>query len=301
MEADVTDTIREPTVMTDEEWNAARREAMGDDYPGDEEMRRRDAEDDAAMQQWAEQQRNEPAAPAAAPATEQAQAPKEWNAHDWVQDAFRDDPNFGQLSEEDRGRLATMADEKHAQLQADVQEWAKGRADEWGHDLHDKVVEGLDANASTADFVHTRLADGDFSADDRAALEQAVTDMTPAEQMHLVRPLVEELHQINGDVYDGAEMIVDHAIDDVKDIVDARADMPGGDSAEVHKMQDDLEAAPAQVHDAIDFMRQSDEADYVKVEHNMDAIEAGADPHSLHDSDTWQVDDHADEHATAEA
>jgi hypothetical protein len=295
----------EPQTMSDEEFFSARREAMGTDYPGDEEMHRRDAEDDVDFRHWTDEQRNAPA-PVEQPAAHAEQQPApaqptEWNAHDWVQEAFKDDPNFNQLSEEDRGRLETMAEERHAKMVDDVKEWATEFGEKWSGELKDRIVEGFESSPTLHDFVQTHLADGDFSEADQAALKETVEHMQPAEIVHAIRPLVEAGHEMSGEILDGAEMIIDHAIDDVHDIVEVRAEMPGGDSPEIHHKLEQLEEAPDQVHHALEWSRDQQEYEWHKAEAQMEAIEHGADPRSLHDEDTYQVDDNAHEHEAAEA
>ncbi len=293
---------RQVETVTDEQWAQMQREAMGEKYPGDAEM----AREREAFQAEFEAHQADQGAPAQeapahqAPAAEAHAAPaetREWNAREWLNEAFKDDPGFKDLSADDMSRLEALANEKHAELAGEVQAWANEKSAEWAGGLRDSLREGLDSSAKLEGFFDRHLADGEFSDADKAALEQAAKDMTPAEGAGIVLPIVEELHEIHGDLIDGVEMIADHAIDDVQDIVEARAEMPGGDSEHVQKMLQDLEEAPERIHDALEWEREQADREFGKVEDRLELIEAGADPKDLPpDTDTYQVDDNAEQY-----
>ncbi len=299
---------REQQTMSDEEFFAARRETMGEDYPGDDAMRQFDRDADAQWQRELEadraaeaQAQPQQAATQEAPATASAEA-KEWNAREWLNETFKDDPGFKDLSPEDMSRLEAMANEKHAEFAADIQDWASEKGAEWSGEMKDAIREGLGSNPDTQNFFESRLADGDFSDADKAELEALAKDMTPQEGARVIHPIVEELHEIHGDIIDGVEMIADHAIDDVREIVDARAEMPGGDHESVQKLQQELEEAPAKIHDALDWEREQADREWGKVEDRLELIEAGVDPSDIPpDPDTYQIDDNADQYETEAA
>jgi hypothetical protein len=308
--------------MTDEEFFEARRETMGKDYPGDEAMRQFDREADAAWQ--AELQRDaadaqSPTAEASPPAAEASpaagegasagaqaaeqsvQAP-EWNAGDWLRETFKDDPAFKDLSAEDMAKLEALANEKHQEIAGEVQEWASEKSAEWTQELKTGLEEGLSATPELQSFAETRLADGDFSEEDKAALKEIAEQLSPQEAAGVVRPVVEAVHEIHGELIDGVEVIVEHAVEDVQEIVAARAEMPGGDGAEVQSLQQKLEDAPEQIDHAFQFEREQADYEWGKVEDRLELVEAGTDPKDLPpDTDTYQVDDNADQYENAEA
>ncbi len=291
---------RQVETVTDEQWAQMQRDAMGENYPGDAEMQRERAE----FQQEFEARNAAPEAPAQdAPApAEPATEAKEWNAREWLNEAFKDDPSFKDLSAEDMSRLEAMANEKHAEFAGEVQEWAAEKGAEWSAEMKDAVRDGMNSSDKLEGFFESRLADGEFSEADQAALKEAAEGMTPAEGAGIARPIVEELREINGELIDGVEMIVDHAIDDVHDIVEARAEMPGGDSEQVQKMLHDLEEAPDKVHDALNWEREQADIQFDKIDDRLELIEAGTDPSDLPpDTDTYQVDDNADQYETEAA
>lgn len=293
--------------MSDEDFFAARRETMGEDYPGDDAMRQFDREADAEWQQQIEADRAaEPApAPEAEAASAEAQSAseaKEWNAGAWLSETFKDDPTFNQLSDADRGRLEAMANEKHAEFAGEIQDWAAEKGEQWSGELRDSLREGMDNSARLEGFFDSHLADGEFSAADKAALEEAAHGMTPAEAAGVARPIMTELREIHGELIDGVEMIVDHAVDDVHDIVEARAEMPGGDSEQVQKMLHDLEEAPAKIEDALNWEREQADIQWDKADDRLELIEAGTDPRDLpRDTDTYQADPNAETYETGEA
>lgn len=297
---------RQIETVSDAEWAQMQRDAMGDDYPGDAEMQRQRDEFQADFEARTSEQAQ--AAPAEAPAAARdaaATAPaeaKEWNARDWLNETFKDDPGFKDLSEADMARLETLANEKRDEFAADVQDWAQEKSGEWSTGLRDSIKDGLDASGRLEGFYESHLADGDFSDADKAALKDAAEGMTAAEGAALGRPIIAEMHEINGDFIDGVEMIADHAIDDIHEIVEARAEMPGGDGEQVQKMLHDLEEAPDKIHDALDWEREQADREFGKVEDRLELIEAGTDPNDLPpDTDTYQIDDNADHYETAEA
>ena len=281
--------------MTDEEFFAARREAMGEDYPGDEAMRQFDREADADFEAMRER---EAAAEAQA---QEAAAPKEWNAGDWLREAFKDDPGFDKLSEEDFAKLEALAEERHQELSGEIHEWATEKRDEWMGELKESVHASLESSPRLQEFFETRVADGEMSDADKAELNQIAQEMSPAEAAGVLRPIAEQGHEIIGELIDGVEMIADEAIEDIQLIVETRADMPGGDAPEVQTMLHKLEEAPAQVHDALDWEREQQDLQWEKAEDKLDLIEAGADPRSLVDTDTYQVDPNAGSYETEEA
>ena len=293
---------RQVETVTDGQWAQMQREAMGEKYPGDAEMAR---EREAFQQEFEAHQtaREAPAQEAPAHEAPAAQAPaapaetREWNAREWLNEAFKDDPTFKDLSAEDMSRLEAMANEKHAEFAGEVQDWANEKSAEWSGGLRDSLREGMDSSAKLEGFFDRHLADGEFSDADKAGLEQAAKDMTPAEGAGIALPIVEELHGIHGELIDGVGMIVDHAIDDVHDIVEARAEMPGGESEQVQKMLHDLEDAPDQIHDALEWEREQGDREFGKLEDRLELVEAGTDPKDLPaDTDTYQVDDNADQY-----
>lgn len=299
------ETRGEPT-MSDAEFFAARRETMGEDYPGDEAMRAFDREADAEWRAQVEQDRAETASPApAAQAPAEASAPAqpaEWNAGDWLRETFKDDPAFKDLSAGDMARLEALANQKHDEFTGEIRDWAQEKGEAWSSTLKDGIRDGLDSHPELRDFFETRLADGDMSADDKAVLEGIAKDLTPAEGAAVVRPVVEALHEVEGELYDGVEMIAGHAIEDVREIVEARAEMPGGDGAQVQTMLHQLEEAPEQIHDALDWQREQADIQFEKVDDRLELIEAGTDPRDLPvDTDTYQIDDHADQYDMADA
>jgi len=248
----------------------------------------------------------DPAAPEAASAmtqtAEQSARPPEWNAGDWLRDTFKDDPTFQDLSPEDFARLEALANEKHEELAGEVQEWANEKASEWTREIKDGIDEGLASTPELQSFGETRLADGEFSDADKAALREIAEGMTPAEGAGVVRPIAEAVHEIEGELIDGMEMIVGHAVEDVQDVIEARAEMPGGDGPEVQAMLQTLEEAPPQIEEAFAFEREHADYQWGKVEDRLELIEAGTDPADLPpDTDTYQVDENADQYETADA
>ena len=282
----------EPETISDEEWAQMQREAMGENYPGDAEMQR---EREEFEREFEERNAAEAQAEAAAPAAPEA---REWNAGDWLRETFKDDPNFDQLSEADFARLEAMANEKHGELEGEIKDWAAEKGPEWARELTDGINEGMASNPKLQEFMETRLADGDFSDEDKAALKEIGEDMSPAEAAGVIRPIAEAGHEIHGELIDGVEMIVDNAIEDIDEIVDARAEMPGGDSPEIQAMQEKLDQAPEQVHDALDWEREQADYQWGKVEDRLELVEAGVDPQDLPpDTDTYQVDPNTQEYA----
>ncbi len=291
--------------ITDEEFFAARREAMGEDYPGDEAMRQFDREADADFDKWVKEQHegeaSGSAAGAAAPA-EKAAAQPDWNAKDYLRELFKDDPNFDKLSEADLAKLEALAEERREELVAEVQQWGSEQAAEWKQELSDSVKQGLESDPRLQEFLDTRLADGEMSDADKAALKDIAETMSPADAAGVVRPVVEATFEIHSELIDGVEMIVDEAIEDVQAIVDARAEMPGGDSPQVVKLQEQLEQAPEQVHDALDWEREQIQYAQQKADDRLELVEAGVDPKDLPpDTDTYQEDPNATSYDTEAA
>lgn len=285
--------------MSHEEFFAARRETMGADYPGDEAMRQFDREADGDFERWRSQESAEKPETAAASASE-AEA-TEFNARDWLRETFKDDPNYDKLSADEHARLEALATEKQAGIQEDTQNWATEVGKEWAENFRNSVTEGLESSPTLHTFAEDRLSDGDFSSEDQAALRDMARDIDAKEAVEVVRPILETAHDFKGEITDGVELIVDHAIDDVHEIVEARAEMTGGDTPEIQTLLDRLDEAPAQIEEALNFERESDDYEWGKVEDRLDAIRDGADPHSLHDADTFQQDPNTDVNETAEA
>lgn len=279
----------EPITISDEEWAQMQRDAQAE-TPAAPAEQPSGAPAEAA-----------PSAPAAqtAPATAEA---KEWNAREWLNEAFKDDPGFKDLSAEDMARLESLANEKREEFAGDIRDWANEKGPEWSGGMKDAIREGMDSSAKLEGFFESRLADGDFSEADQAALKEAAEGMTAAEGAGVVRPIVEEMREINGELIDGVEMIIDHAVDDVHEIVEARAEMPGGDHESVQKLLHDLEEAPDKIHDALDWEREQADIQFNKIDDRLELIEAGADPADLPpDTDTYQVDDNSDHYETEAA
>lgn len=281
--------------ISDEEFFAARRETMGADYPGDEAMRQFDREADVEFDQWqARENAKEPVAP-------EPETAAEFNAREWLAETFKDDPNFAKLSAEEHAQLEALATEKHAVITEDVTDWATEVGEEWSQKFQDSAIEGLESSPVLQEFAETRLADGEFSDEDKAALRDIAHDMDPKDAVEVIRPILETAHEFKGEIIDGAEMIIDHAVDDVRDIVEARAEMTGGDTPEVHALIEALDEAPERVDEVLNFERESDDYEWGKIEDRLDAISDGADPRSLHDTDTYQQDPNADICETADA
>lgn len=263
--------------------------------------------------EWAQLQRDATTEPSATPdapavpAQAEAAAPAhadapEWNARDWLAETFKDDPAFKDLTPEEYSRLEALANERHEEFAGEVQEWAQEKGTEWGQEMKAGLEEGMGSNPELQQFMETRLADGEFSDADKAELQGIAKDLTPQEAAGVVKPIVEAVHEIHGEIIDGVEVIVDHAIEDINEIVEARAEMTGGDNEQVQTMLTQLEEAPGQVHDALNWEREQADREWGKVEDRIELIEAGTDPKDLPaDTDTYQVDDNADQYETADA
>jgi hypothetical protein len=302
----------EPMTMSDAEWAQHQREAMGEDYPGDAEMQRerdefmREFEAHNAAQEHAQAAEAPPAAAegaaAGAQTAEQSGKAPEWNAREWLNETFKDDPTFKDLSAEDMAKLEALANEKHAEITAEVREWAEEKVPEWTQELKDGVEEGLANSPALQSFTETHLADGEFSEADKAALKDIAENMTPQEAAGVARPVVEAVHEIHGEVLDGVEVIVEHAVEDIEEIVAARAEMPGGDGAAVQSLQQKLDEAPEQIDHAFQFEREQADYEWGKVEDRLELVEAGTDPKDLPpDTDTYQEDPNADQYESADA
>jgi hypothetical protein len=304
--------------ISDEEFFAARRETMGEDYPGDEAMRQFDREADADFAEWTrEQHADDAAAPAAAeqaaqeaasapgdpePELAAATEPKDWNAGDWLRETFKNDPGFKDLSPEDFAKLETMADEMHGDFEGDIKEWAGDFQEKWVQELPDRVKEGMESSPELKEFAETHLADGKFDEADKAALAETVKTMEPGELAGAIRPTLEGVREMQGEILDGAEMIVENAVEDIDAIIEARAEMPGGDAPEVQALDRQLDEAPALIEEGFQFERQHADYEWGKVEDRLDMIEAGTDPKDLPaDTDTYQVDDNEDQYEAADA
>lgn len=308
MATDPTQQDRQVETISDAEWAQMQRDAMGDSYPGDEAMARERAE---FQQEFEARTHAEVGAEATAPAQPVQEHPAaasasadhnvDWNAREWLNEAFKDDPGFKDLSADDMARLEALATQKHEELTGEINGWATEKGAEWSSGMKDAIREGMNDSGRLEGFYERYLEDGEFSEADKAAMEKAGEGMTPAEGAALGRPIMAELHEINGEVFDGVEMIVDHAVEDIHEIVEARAEMPGGDHESVQKLLHDLEEAPDKVHDALEWEREQADIQFEKIDDRLELIEAGTDPSDLPpDTDTYQVDDNAD-HYESEA